>query len=198
MSEVAPEQKYTRACGTLDEPNKLVGYIARFGEESSIIRELNVCRDPFVEVILPGAFAKTLRSNPNIRSLYNHERGSPLGCTKAGTLRLWEDDQGLRFENDLPDTSVGRDCRESIKRGDIDGCSFYGFVMDDLVEYREGLPALRTIREIRLTEVTPACVFPAYEATSVAVRSMQREVIDHRTVTTPALSLRLVRLKISS
>lgn len=195
---LVPERKFTRSPSTLDEPNHLHGYAARFNEESDLIFDKNVCDEPFVEVIKPGAFARTLRENPNIRSLSNHNREQILGCTKAGTLKLWEDEFGLAFVNELADTTAGRDARENVRRGDIDGCSFYGYTLDDMLEYREGLPPLHTILEIELVEVTPACTFPAHESTSVMVREKIHQVVGAKLTPTPLLNLAIARLTLSA
>lgn len=169
---MTPSIRTTPSPGTLDEPNRLHGYAARFNEESAILNEKGVCRTPFVEVIRPGAFARTLRENRDIRALYNHDRAHVLGRTKSGTLDLVEDEVGLKFALRLPDTQVARDLRESIRRGDIDGCSFHGYVLADEVELRPGLPALRTILDIELVEITPATAFPAYASANVVLRSL--------------------------
>lgn len=172
------ETKYTAIPGTLDEPNLLHGYAARFNEESAVLFDKTVCKGPFVEVIKPGAFSRTLRDNLDIRSLFNHDKGCVLGRTRAGTLTLVEDEEGLRFTNPLPDTSFARDLRESMRRGDIDGCSFQGYVVSDDVQLRSGQPALRTIYDIELIEITPATAFPAYETAKSALRSKHPEFFE--------------------
>lgn len=168
------ETKYTRSTTALEGESKLKGYCARFNEESAVQFDPKICRGPFVEVIAPGAFSRSLRERPDVRSLAHHDRAKVLGRTKAGTLRLAEDGEGLAFENDIPDTSVGRDAREDVRSGNIDGCSFHGFIKRSTLEYRQGRPALHTIYEVSLDEVTPVCTFPAYDTTSVAVRSLER------------------------
>jgi HK97 family phage prohead protease len=169
--EPSPLTRVARSPGTLDEPNRLHGYAARFNEESAVLFDPKVCKGPFVEVIRPGAFARTLRENPDILALFNHDFAHVLGRTGAGTLALSEDAEGLAFEVSLPDTTVARDLRESVRRGDFAGCSFYGYVVEDTVEARAGLPALRTLVEVELVEVTPATAMPAYDSTSVVLRN---------------------------
>lgn len=148
-----------------NETHTISGYAAVFNSPTII-------GDWFEEVISPGAFSKTISENGDIRALFNHDWGQVLGRTKAGTLRLSEDDRGLKFEVDLPNTSVARDLVESLKRGDINQCSF-GFIptieeWDDSVE-----PMKRTIKEVDLFEISVVSI-PAYEDTEVSlVRSKE-------------------------
>ena len=62
---------------------RLVGYAARFNEESHVLA------GGFREVLLPGAFTETLADeNNDVLALYNHDTGALLGRESAGTLRL--------------------------------------------------------------------------------------------------------------
>ncbi|KWD74344.1 HK97 family phage prohead protease [Burkholderia ubonensis] len=144
---------------------KVGGYAARFNSPSCDL-------GGFTEIIRPGAFASSLRAGLNIRALYHHDDLSLLGTTQAGTLRLREDDSGLAFELDLPDTSYGRDVAVLVERGDIAGCSF-GFRVEangDFWEERAGA-VVRELRAVHLHEIT-LTHDPAYRDTTVAKRSM--------------------------
>lgn len=92
-----------------------------------------------------------------------------MGRTKNGTLTLQEDQVGLRFELELPKTTLGNDTYESIKRGDVDGVSF-GFRMEshDIEEPDDDL-MLRTVTKAKLLEVS-AVAFPAYPDSAVSAR----------------------------
>jgi HK97 family phage prohead protease len=84
------------------------------------------------------------------------------------------DDVGLRVEIDPANTQAGRDVVESIRRGDIDGMSFgFQVIRDDWAE-RDG-KALRTIHDLSLKDVSTVS-FPAYPATEVALRSLDRQL----------------------
>jgi len=78
----------------------------------------------FTETIKRGAFKRTLRDDPDVQLLVNHE-GLPLARTRSGTLRLSENDRGLFVEADLDaeDPDVQSLVRK-MKRGDIDQMSF--------------------------------------------------------------------------
>lgn len=94
----------------------LRGYAAVFNSPSQPL--------PFTETIQPGAFADSLRSRNDVKLLWNHDTGIVLGSTRAGTLKLTEDERGLLVEASLPDTQAGRDAATLIKRGDVSAFSF--------------------------------------------------------------------------
>ena len=146
---------------------KIVGYAAVFDSES---RDLG----NFTEVIKPGAFNRALSEKQDVRAFVDHDASKILGRTKAGTLDLSTDSVGLRVEITPPDTTVGRDTVESVRRGDLDSMSFGFVVRDDNWREVEGR-ALREIRDLDLHEVSLVS-FPAYEETSVAVRRLDREL----------------------
>jgi HK97 family phage prohead protease len=136
----------------------LTGYAALFNSRSENL-------GGFTEVIAPGAFSRSLKSRNDVKLLWNHDTSAVMGSTRAGTLKLYEDEKGLRVEAALPNTTHGRDAKELIKRGDVSGFSF-GFSMPGKGgdEWNsEGTE--RTLRSVRLHEVslTP---FPAYTATN--------------------------------
>ncbi|WP_018664613.1 HK97 family phage prohead protease [Heyndrickxia acidiproducens] len=151
--------------GLNDQPAMISGYASVFNSKTSI-------GDFFDEVIAPGAFNKSLANNSDVRALFNHNWDKVLGRTKSGTLRLFEDDRGLKFEIDLPDTSVARDLAESMARGDINQCSFGFFATGENWDYTSD-PALRTVTEVELYEISIVSI-PAYEDTEAAlVRSKE-------------------------
>jgi HK97 family phage prohead protease len=123
----------------------------------------------FREKIAPGAFADTIDGG-DIRSLFDHNSALILGRTKSKTLRLWEDESGLRYEVDLPDTQAGRDLRVSMDRGDIDGSSFAFRILKQSWDESGDVP-LRTIEKVELYEVGPV-TFPAYPEAEVGLRSL--------------------------
>lgn len=162
--------------------NRLEGYTAKFNVESAVLCDDDVCDDdgdpcPFVEVIDPGAFTRTLKDRPDVPALFNHDTSAILGRTRSGTLTLAVDEVGLAFAVELPDTQAGRDVRVSVGRGDIDGCSFGFIVIDATLELRAGKPAVRTLLDIELIEISPAVTFPAYEDTEVYLRGLKTRAV---------------------
>jgi HK97 family phage prohead protease len=144
----------------------LVGYAAVFNKYS-------VDLGYFREKIAPGAFTKAL-ARCDVRALYNHDPNKLLGRSSAGTLRMVEDEIGLRVEIDLADTSSGRDVKVDTDLRNIQGQSF-SFTTEIEQWDWSGETALRTLVEVdELFDVGPV-TFPAYEETSVAMRSFSAE-----------------------
>jgi hypothetical protein len=77
----------------------------------------------FQERLLPGCFDRALRESDPV-CLFNHNADLVLGRYKNGTLRLTSDKHGLFFSCELPNTQAASDVHESIKRGDVNACSF--------------------------------------------------------------------------
>ncbi|MBN9024841.1 MAG: HK97 family phage prohead protease, partial [Rhizobiales bacterium] len=144
----------------------------------------------FSEMILPGAFAQSLKS-ADVRALINHDSGRVIGRLSSGTLRLAEDEKGLFAEIDLPDTTDGRDLATLLERGDISGMSFGFNVTHDEWDETGPVPA-RTIHQIELFEVS-AVAFPAYDDTTLALRSLDeaRKVTRRKNFSAAASRLRM-------
>lgn len=143
--------------------NILTGYAARFNSPATI-------GGLFVEKIAPGAFARSLKT-ADVVALMAHDYGRVLGRTSSGTLTLSEDRQGLRFTLDVdPSTPDGATALGLVGRRDIKGCSFGFRVLAESWQETDDLP-VRTLTDIDLVEIT-LTAFPAYEDTSVALRSL--------------------------
>jgi uncharacterized protein len=122
----------------------------------------------FDERILPGAFAESLADGHDILALVDHDQTKLLGRTKTGSLRLQEARQGLMFELDVPETSLGRDVLSLAERGDLGGMSF-AFKVRNAGERWSG--TTRELRSLDLVEVSAIHAWPAYEGTTVATRA---------------------------
>ena len=139
------------------------GYAAVFNSPSQPL--------PFTERIAPGAFSRSLRSRNEIKMFVNHDTSRVLASKRAGTLRLVEDQHGLRVDADLPDTTDGRDMAVLLKRGDVDSMSF-GFSVPKGGDSWSDDGQNRELREVRLHEVSLVTAWPAYQATTASVRSL--------------------------
>ncbi|MDL2418099.1 HK97 family phage prohead protease [Bacillus tropicus] len=134
----------------------------------------------FKEQFKRGAFTDSLTQDDQL-ALWSHDYSQVLGRTKNGTLRLFEDEIGLRFELDLADTTLGDDTYKTIKRGDVDGVSF-GFQMVK-EEWDESDPdnIVRSVTKAKLVEISPVA-FPAYPDSQVSARSHDpyKQFVDER------------------
>lgn len=176
-SPTEPERRNGMPIEVRTEPDaavaRLSGYTAKFGQRIEMETWFG---DVFFEEIAPGAFDRTLRENKDVRALRNHDPNLVLARGKNGTLRLSADSVGLAFDLDLNlKTSVGRDTQADIERGDIDGCSFGFYVREEKIAELPDRTILRTLLDIELVEITPACTFPAYDSTEVSSRSRDRD-----------------------
>jgi HK97 family phage prohead protease len=158
------------------EGRKLVGVAASYNTRT-VINTPGEGR--FIEQIAPGAFRGILSKSPDVVFTYNHNADSILGRTTSGTLRLNEDSRGLGFELDLPDTTLGKDVYESVKRGDLNSCSF-AFTADkddsdwsdEEVEGRA--MAVRTLRNFSGLYDISAVIRSAYtKGTEIHARSLE-------------------------
>jgi uncharacterized protein len=144
-----------------DEKPKITGYAAVFDKRSDDL-------GGFTEYVRSGCFSKTIRES-DIKALYNHDPNYVLGRNKAGTLKLDEDAVGLRMSIDPPDTQWARDLMTSIKRGDVDQCSFGFKTVKDAWRTEDGMNC-RDLLECRLFDVS-VVTNPAYPQTSAQVRA---------------------------
>lgn len=141
------------------------GYINKFNTRSQYMG--------FYEEVAKGAFDKTLADGHNIYAMYNHNSDMILGSTRSGSLKLNVDNIGLHFELRInPNISYANDIAELIKAGDLEGCSFGFWVIDDEWTYTEDKVDLRIIKEIELIEVT-ITPFPAYLDSEASCRSFE-------------------------
>lgn len=130
--------------------------------------------DTIVEQIASGAFTDSLSSR-GVVGLWSHDTSQVLGNTKSGTLRVFDGVKELRFELDIPDTSVGNDAWALIQRGDVDGVSFgMRVTKDKWSSEKRGETKIykRSILNAELYEISPVA-FPAYPANEVSARSLE-------------------------
>lgn len=149
------------------------GYFAVFGSNYEIAPGMS-------ESIKPGAFSRTLGENPDVRALVNHDSTLVLGRTKAGTLKLRQDEIGLFGDVTINPKDVdAMNLYERVKRGDVDQCSFGFAIRSEETDILPDGSVHWTITDVDLYEVS-ACTFPAYQATSISAREAQRDEVVRR------------------
>lgn len=134
----------------------------------------------FYETINPAAITEEVLMRSDVFCLFNHDQDKVLARSKYGTgsLQLQLDEQGLKYTFTAPNTDLGDELLEFLKRGDIDSSSFAFTVSTD-----EGSEVWTTgtdgrqYREIlkidELHDVSPVWN-PAYSSTSVSQRTLDK------------------------
>lgn len=150
------------------EKRTMVGRPVVYNSESRLMGD-------FREIILPGAFDKTINdASADVYVLNQHRTDMPIARRAKGTLRINQDDTGINIEFDLGNQSYAKDLEENVASGNVEKMSF-GFITEKAEWHRptEDRPYyLREIHEAKLIEVSPV-TFPAYEETSLATRSFE-------------------------
>lgn len=150
-----------------DGKRYISGYAAIFYRDGDKGTEYELFKDLF-ERINKGAFSEAVKED-DVRALLNHDPNLLLARTGNG-LKLTEDEVGLRYEFPVDESDPDHmRVLAKLERGDLTGSSF-GFepVERRWVEY-QGYDVVELVK-VRLFDVSPA-TFPAYEGTSVGVRT---------------------------
>lgn len=128
----------------------------------------------FKEVLLPGCFDESL-TDPEIYCAWNHDDSQILGRVSAGTLEVDSDRTGLTMRCTLPNSPLGQNVYESIRRGDVSKMSFGMYVLQDSWDIASDNSGQtferRSISKAELFECSPV-TSPAYTASSVSARAL--------------------------
>lgn len=154
---------------TSDEEKRTVeGYAMLFDTKSDALS--------FEEVIERGALNGVIAKS-DVFALLNHSqsRGILARSKKgAGSLTLTVDSKGLKYSFEAPNTPLGNELLENIKRGEIDESSFAFTVEKDTWEKKSDGEWKRTIQKIeQIYDVSPV-YNAAYSATSVYTRGIEQ------------------------
>ncbi len=157
-----------------DDGLTLEGYAAVFDTPS----EIRDWEGTYTETIARGAFTKTLSERIPLLQ-FDHGTHPMIGSIPLGVVQsAREDDNGLFVRARLSDNWLVQPVREAIRDGGITGMSFQFSVLDDVWSKDR---SARTIREVKLYELGPV-VWPAYDDTSVGVRSEISKVLSPETL----------------
>ena len=146
----------------------VTGYFSVFGN-----------KDSDGDIIMPGAFTKTLRENgpdslkPRVLHLLQHDTTRPLG--KPQVLR--EDTKGLYFESRISGTSYGRDTLKLYEDGVLTEHSIGYKVVKN--EPKEGANYLH---ELRLWEGSTVSWGANMEALVTGIKAEDKMVIYYRLI----------------
>ena len=173
---IKPEREYRslelRVAEQGEEKNYIVdGYATTFDEPYELYRDGKYI---VMEKVDRHAFEDTYMDDVIFQ--YNHS-GMVYARTRNKTLRLEENDHGLKVTADLGSTEASRGVWDAIDKGLIDRMSFAFTVTGDSYEEEEqengDIILTRTIKKIgRLYDVS-AVSFPANEGTSISARTKE-------------------------
>ena len=166
-----------------EESRTLVGYALKFGTRSVNLTPWSSWREVY-EILEPGCISMEMLNRQDVVFTAFHNPEKVLGrCTNGkGTLRMSIDSVGLRIECEMPNTELGNEMLELVKRGDLFGMSF-AYVTDEddsenAVSYereadKDGKQVwLRHVKRIdKMLDVTVAG-HPAYEETEISQREL--------------------------
>ena len=126
----------------------------------------------FIERIAPGA-AKNALKRSDIRGLKNHDISLIFG-RQGVNLEFKEDKDGLYYEATEIDTRTFKEVAEEVRLGLLTGQSFGFTILSDEWKGLDTDKPTRTITEIgQIFDVGPV-TYPAYQDTSVALRSLEQ------------------------
>lgn len=170
------------------ESRTITGTAIVFNSQSELLNEKGIM---FYETILPEAITPELIAESDIVMLYNHKQDEGvLARSKkgSGTLNVMLTDTGVDFWFEAPNSSIGDNVLESVKRGDLDACSFAFYVAQGGDEWSKvGDVYIRTIRKISLLTDFSIVVNPAYTATSCNSRGLDEFIEAEKIVVDEAI-----------
>jgi HK97 family phage prohead protease len=106
----------------------------------------------------------------DVVALFNHDANMVLARTKSGTLKLKVTGSAMEYEFEAPNTTLGNDLLEMVKRGDVYQSSFAFSVEAEDWQEREGKKPKRIIRSIKKVYDVSPVTYPANPDTMVAKR----------------------------
>ncbi|MGA9306075.1 MAG: HK97 family phage prohead protease [Candidatus Sulfotelmatobacter sp.] len=164
----ATEVRASKAAGKFE----LTGRCASYNTPTKI----NDPAGAFMEQVAPGAFSRSLREGADVKATFNHDPNHILGCTKSGTLKLQDSEDGLLFRCILdPNNTTHQMVHSSVSRGDHSECSFAfkvppgGDTWTTTKDETGRSTPLRTLKDVDLVDVAPAVTYPAYGGTATQV-----------------------------
>jgi len=165
-----------RAKKDADGRKFISGYGAVFNVKSKIITEYVQSEGgyrTFNEIIETGAFDRVLNNETDKVLSLDHDFTKIMARTKSGTLKLSIDEKGLRYEAELPNTTLGNDVYEMIQRGDYFESSFIFTVNSANERWEKDQETgiyVRYISEVSgLYDVTVCSYAGAYSETDIEV-----------------------------
>ena len=156
-----------------EENSRIVeGYAIVFNQPSRRLYD-KASKKVFTETIDPRAITKAFLDDQDIKMLFNHSNDMLLARSSYGygTLSYEIDEYGVKYRFEMPNTTLGNDLLEHIRRGNISGCSFaFAYAKDGIRDERKNGQNYRTVIQMASVDDFSIVVDPAYMGTYVCTR----------------------------
>lgn len=158
----------------LSEEGHINGRAICFNSISNVLYDSD-SKKFFREIIKPEAITQALIDNSDIRMLLNHNKDQMLARNNKGrgSLKVMLNDEGVDFDFSIPNTTLGHDTAELIRREDVVGCSFAFTDTDCTWDFSDRSMPLRIVNNITGLYDLSIVFSPAYDQTSVSARSIE-------------------------
>lgn len=172
-----------------DESKRLVeGYSIVFNQKSRVLYD-RTQRKSFIEIIDPRAVTKSFLDQQDIKMVYNHSNDALMARSiyGIGSMAYSVDEYGVKYSFEMPNTTVGNDVLELIRRGDVFGCSFaFTYAKDGVRDEKVDGQNLRTVIKMDSIHDFSIVVDPAYLGTYVVSQRAFEDVVDNDNEGCPA------------
>lgn len=154
----------------------------------------------FIEILHKGCITQELIDNSDIVFLYNHDYNQVLARANKGkgTLNINLQDDGVYFDFDVPETTVGNDVLENIRLGNITQCSFRFRYAEEPGSYRDqkiGDTWYRNVYKVGELLDFSLVTNPAYDDTYANVRMRERSKMEDKLKETEEIQKDEIRSK---
>lgn len=138
------------------------GYVNVVGRDSRVLHDK---QGPYIEQVMPGAFAKVLAACNPVELHWNHQK--TIGSTEdKNQLELWEDNIGLHADSNVTDEDVISAAENQELRWSFGFVKRKGHWKTDDDGTRHRFTDELELREVSILDKTPA-----YIATSIETRA---------------------------
>ena len=139
----------------------------------------------FIEILHRGCISQELIDSSNIVFLYNHDYNQVIARANKGkgTLNIELRDDGVYFDLEVPNTTMGNDLLENIRLGNITQCSFGFRYANEEGAYKDekiGDVWYRNVYKIGELYDLSAVTYPAYDDTYVNARMQERSKMEDK------------------
>jgi len=104
----------------------------------------------------------------DIVALFNHDSNFPIGRESQNTLEVTESEKGLNYSIDLPNSPLGENVSEAVRRGDVVGASAEVFSDDERTEEINNVET-RVIESFEIPETGPVTC-PAFDTSEANIQ----------------------------